>query len=78
MAITLSFRKSSRLSCPRHIRFNPDLQGEGAIRGACPGCRAVYEAYRAFLKLEAAGREFDDAIDAAATTLRDVSTIKAA
>lgn len=29
------------LTCPKHTRFNPNIQGEGDIRGACTRCLSL-------------------------------------
>lgn len=39
MALKLSF------TCPTHLRYNPE-SGQGAIRGGCIYCNALFEIYR--------------------------------
>jgi hypothetical protein len=50
-----------RMQCERHRRYNPETDGRGGIRGACPKCEQMYEVYRRFaaarLRLEEAARD---------------------
>lgn len=39
-----------KISCPSHPRYNPE-QGEGAIRGACRMCSAMYQLYVTSLRV---------------------------
>lgn len=32
-----------RAKCPRHPRYNPLIEGEGAIKGGCPKCQLLLE-----------------------------------
>ena len=36
-----------RAKCARHPRYNPALDGEAAIRGACPKCHILFDIFRA-------------------------------
>jgi hypothetical protein len=40
-----------RAKCSRHPSYNPALEGEEAIRGACPKCHLLLEIYRAHRQL---------------------------
>lgn len=53
--------------CPRHPGYNPTKQGEGGIRGNCPGCWKLYE-------LEHAGRNLEKTRREAANLLADMAT----
>ena len=43
LKINLRVRRSVRVKCPRHPRYNPEREGAGAIRGGCRYCLAMYE-----------------------------------
>lgn len=43
LKINLRVRRSVRVKCPRHPRYNPECEGAGAIRGGCRYCLAMYE-----------------------------------
>jgi hypothetical protein len=45
--------------CSRHKRYNPAVDGLGAIRGACPRCSLMFEIWEASLRLNALIRRFD-------------------
>jgi hypothetical protein len=38
-------RRSVRVKCPRHPRYNPERDVAGAIRGGCLHCVAICELY---------------------------------
>ena len=44
--------------CARHKRYNPAVDGLGAIRGACPRCTLLFEIWEASLRLNALIRNF--------------------
>jgi len=52
LKIHLRVRRSVRVKCPRHPRYNPECEGAGAIRGGCRYCLAIYELYAAKLTVE--------------------------
>jgi hypothetical protein len=64
LKLTFSIRMKMRLKgkCPKHPGYNPE-EGEGAIRGVCPHCRALYEVVAARDALWAAAREFESRAD---------------
>jgi hypothetical protein len=39
-----------KLNCPKHKRYNPARDGEGAIRGGCAQCQALWQAWLIALK----------------------------
>jgi len=41
LKINLRVRRSVRVKCPRHPRYNPEREGAGAIRGGCRYCLAM-------------------------------------
>ena len=45
--------------CSRHKRYNPAVDGRGAIRGGCPRCGLLADIWEASLKLNALIRKFD-------------------
>ncbi|HEY2017227.1 MAG TPA: hypothetical protein VGH38_27165 [Bryobacteraceae bacterium] len=49
--------------CARHRRYNPAVDGEGAIRGGCPRCNLLFEIWQASLKLNQLIRKFDPNYD---------------
>jgi len=62
-AVKIAVIRKLKGKCPNHPRYNPEL-GDGFIRGACPHCRALYEAVEARDQLYAAIRHFEEATDA--------------
>jgi hypothetical protein len=38
-----------KLTCPNHKRYDPARDGEGAIRGNCKYCAAMYNLYRTYI-----------------------------
>jgi hypothetical protein len=49
--------------CAKHKRYNPAVDGSGAIRGACPRCRLLFEIWEASLRLNKLIRTFDPNYD---------------
>jgi len=45
--------------CGRHKRYNPAVDGPGAIRGACPRCSLLFEIREASLRLNKLIRGFN-------------------
>jgi hypothetical protein len=45
--------------CSRHKRYNPAVDGPGAIRGACPRCTLMFEIWEASLHLNQLIRSFN-------------------
>jgi len=45
--------------CARHKRYNPAVDGRGAIKGGCPRCSLLADIWEASLKLNALIRKFD-------------------
>jgi hypothetical protein len=45
--------------CSRHKRYNPAVDGRGAIKGGCPRCNLLLEIWEASLKLNQLIRRFD-------------------
>jgi hypothetical protein len=45
--------------CARHKRYNPAVDGPGAIQGACPRCCLLFEIWQASLHLNKLIRRFD-------------------
>ncbi len=64
LKLTFSIRMKMRLKgkCPKHPGYNPE-EREGAIRGVCHHCRALYEVVAARDALWAAAREFESRTD---------------
>jgi hypothetical protein len=57
MAVTLKSKFYG--SCPKHSRYNPALQGEGAIKGGCPVCSALHQVIRRHEEFERAIRSYE-------------------
>jgi hypothetical protein len=49
--------------CARHKRYNPAVDGQGAIRGGCARCSLLFDIWQASLKLNQLIRKFDPAHD---------------
>ena len=45
--------------CARHKRYNPAVDGPGAIRGACARCSLLFEIWEASLRLNKLIRRFN-------------------
>ena len=45
--------------CGRHKRYNPAIDGPGAIKGGCPRCTLLFEIWEASLTLNQLIRRFD-------------------
>lgn len=60
MNLNVSFQLKMKLrgKCPVHPRYNPNL-GEGAIRGGCPHCRALFAVTHAADRLYEAAAALD-------------------
>ena len=54
----LRIRSRLVLKCDNHVRYNPDKDGAGAIRGNCPTCAALLTAYQARHHLLAAAKDY--------------------
>ncbi len=52
LKINLRVRRSVRVKCPRHPRYNPEREGAGTILGGCRYCLAIYELYAGKLAVE--------------------------
>ncbi len=49
-----------RAKCPRHPRYNPAIDGEGAIKGGCPKCQLLLEIFYAHRQMVALMRQMKD------------------
>lgn len=49
--------------CSRHKRYNPAVDGPGAIKGGCPRCTLLFEIWEASLRLNQLIRRFDPGHD---------------
>lgn len=85
MAITISGKtriKTTRLTCPKHIMYNPEKDFEGGIKGGCACCGSIYQAWRASDRFEITIRSAEDdlfaAIKEAENQVRESSREKAA
>lgn len=47
---------SIHLRCPKHVRFNPETQGERAVKGGCIHCLNMCRVFDAVFKVEQAVR----------------------
>ena len=47
-----------KAECDRHPRYNPELDGQGEIKGGCATCFSLYDLHQARLALDFAHREF--------------------
>jgi hypothetical protein len=45
--------------CSRHKRYNPAVDGLGAVKGGCPRCTLLFEIWEASLRLNGLIRKFN-------------------
>ncbi len=45
--------------CARHKRYNPAVDGRGAIKGGCPRCSLLFDIWETSLRLNQLIRKFD-------------------
>ena len=45
--------------CAKHKRYNPAVDGPGAVKGACARCTLLHEIWEASLRLNQLIRRFD-------------------
>jgi hypothetical protein len=45
--------------CAKHKRYNPAIEGPGAIKGGCPRCSLLLEIWETSLRLNHLIRRFD-------------------
>lgn len=49
--------------CARHKRYNPPVDGQGAIKGGCKRCELLFQIWEASLQLNRLIRKFDPSHD---------------
>ena len=49
--------------CSRHKRYNPAVDGPGAIKGACRRCELLFQIWETSLTLNRLIRQFDPTLD---------------
>jgi hypothetical protein len=49
--------------CARHKRYNPAIEGRGAIKGGCARCNLLFDIWEASLRLNQLIRKFDPGHD---------------
>jgi hypothetical protein len=49
--------------CSRHKRYNPAVDGPGAIKGGCPRCSLLFEIWETSIQLNKLIRKFDPHYD---------------
>ena len=49
--------------CARHKRYNPAVDGQGAIKGGCTRCELLFQIWEASLRLNQLIRKFDPSHD---------------
>jgi len=47
----LKIRIKENVKCPRHPRYNPELEGESGIKGGCVHCTALFGLFMRAAKL---------------------------
>jgi hypothetical protein len=57
MAFKVAYRIEGR--CPRHCAYNPVKDEQGGIKGECPACYELLNAYRAYLTFREAIAKFE-------------------
>jgi hypothetical protein len=73
LAVRHTVKMKVRGKCAKHPRYNPH-QGEGAIKGPCKECRALFEVVKAHEQLITAARRFEEV--AAPYTVVSKRTVK--
>lgn len=48
--------------CPKHIRYNPEKQGEGAIKSGCAFCSNLAALHRRVVELRAIQKVIDTSV----------------
>jgi len=48
----MRIKLNQSLRCPYHVSYDPERDGPGAIRGACPVCTAMWRVLEARRELE--------------------------
>ena len=66
MAVRVAYRIEGR--CPRHRAYNPVKDEQGGIKGECPGCYELLNAYRAYLTFREAIEKFETMVHPFITT----------
>ena len=66
MAFRFAYRIEGR--CPRHRAYNPVKDEQGGIKGECPACYELLNAYRAYLTLRKAMEKFETTVQPFITT----------
>lgn len=66
----MAFRFACRIDgrCPRHRAYNPVKDERGGIKGECPACYELLNAYRAYLTLRKAMEKFETTVQPFITT----------
>jgi hypothetical protein len=66
----VAFRVAYRIEgrCPRHRAYNPVKDEQGGIRGECPACYELLNAYRAYLAFREAIQKFETMVHPFITT----------
>ena len=59
LAVSLNLKLRIKGSCPAHPRYNPE-QGQGAIRGNCQHCLALYAVTQARDQLHNAAARLEE------------------
>jgi len=49
--------------CARHKRYNPAVDGQGAIKGGCKRCELLFQIWETSLQLNQLIRKFDPSHD---------------
>ena len=49
--------------CAKHKRYNPAVDGRGAIKGGCNRCNLLFDIWEASMKLNQLIRSFDPSFD---------------
>ncbi len=66
MAVRVAYRIEGR--CPRHRAYNPIKEEQGGIKGECPACYELLNAYRAYLAFREAIEKFETMVHPFITT----------
>jgi hypothetical protein len=49
--------------CAKHKRYNPPVDGQGAIKGGCQRCELLFQIWETSIKMNQLIRKFDPGFD---------------
>jgi hypothetical protein len=49
--MTLKLNLKTKLTCPKHRKYNPEIDGVGGIKAGCHDCAELYALYSSAMEL---------------------------